>query len=228
MDYIFYKTTCLVNDKYYYGVHKVLGSIDADTYLGSGVDLQKDIMRYGKDKFVRIIIMSTMDKELCDLAEAHYVRPAELANPLCYNKKLGGDDLNHQGHGNLRDKLTDSRFVEKFHKKRTNLGAVTVNPVDYHRTDSDNCIVHKSEFKKMTDNHLSKVKYNSPKISQEQKELDFVNLKLRKLYSSIKKLLTFIQEEDKKLFNMEVEYKNLLHEKRVWETKVTQLSKNEK
>ena len=41
----FYKTTCLVNGKIYYG------SGSKENYLGSGVDFTKDLKLYGPDKF---------------------------------------------------------------------------------------------------------------------------------------------------------------------------------
>ena len=50
----FYKTTNIINEKFYYGVHS--SDKDNDNYLGSGKLLLKAIKKYGRENFKREII----------------------------------------------------------------------------------------------------------------------------------------------------------------------------
>ena len=47
--YTVYKTTNKINNRIYYGVHQTTNP--TDSYLGSGVELQVDIKKYGKINF---------------------------------------------------------------------------------------------------------------------------------------------------------------------------------
>jgi hypothetical protein len=53
--YIVYKTTNLVNGKFYIGVHKqdFFLPIIFDGYLGSGLMLKRAIKKYGEENFIR-------------------------------------------------------------------------------------------------------------------------------------------------------------------------------
>ena len=53
--YIIYKTTCLIDNTYYIGVHKI-DDLKEDTYLGNGIILRKKIKKYGKENFKRITL----------------------------------------------------------------------------------------------------------------------------------------------------------------------------
>jgi len=86
--YNIYKTTNLVNGKFYWGVHD---SIDEnDGYSGSGTVLRKAIKKYGKENFRR------ETKLLYDTAKEAYedegfiVNKAMVENPMSYNSHLGG------------------------------------------------------------------------------------------------------------------------------------------
>lgn len=184
--YIFYKTICLKNDKYYYGVHKVSGPLEEDTYLGSGVDLVKDITLYGRDQFHRTIIMHSFDKELVDLAEAHYVRMYEINDPMCYNKKLGGDDLNHQS-SLFKQKLDQDRFLLNFKEKRLKLGATTGNIIDYTTTKADHALVYKSK-KKESSVVGNWMKFNSTKMTEEEKQREYDQTQLRDTNRQLKEI----------------------------------------
>jgi hypothetical protein len=56
--YYVYKTTCLIDDSVYIGVHKSF-DIENDSYLGSGLLISRYIKKYGKDCFVRTILYET-------------------------------------------------------------------------------------------------------------------------------------------------------------------------
>lgn len=88
MHHFIYKTTNILNGKYYIGVH----STDdiGDGYLGSGVALKDAIAKYGKENFQRVIL------EYFDSAEKAFEKERELVNQAfvdleeTYNLKIGG------------------------------------------------------------------------------------------------------------------------------------------
>lgn len=54
MTYFLYKTTNLVNKKYYIGVHA--GNVLDESYLGSGRLIKYAIKKYGRNNFKREIL----------------------------------------------------------------------------------------------------------------------------------------------------------------------------
>ncbi len=84
--YIVYKTTNLVNNKFYFGVHKQLKD---DSYLGSGRALRRAIRKYGKSNFKRETIRTFLTKEESFLYEIEIINE-HLSDPLCYNLMPGG------------------------------------------------------------------------------------------------------------------------------------------
>lgn len=87
--YTVYKTTNLHNEKFYIGVHKT--SDPYDDYLGSGKHLKYAIRKYGSDSFSKEILLVTEDSVEAFTLEASLVTPAMVADPMCYNLKLGGE-----------------------------------------------------------------------------------------------------------------------------------------
>lgn len=87
MKYFVYKTTNVVNGKFYIGVHQ---GLESDNYLGSGLALKNAIKKYGREKFTRKII------QFCStLEEAFELEKNILTNDLikskdCYNLNSGG------------------------------------------------------------------------------------------------------------------------------------------
>lgn len=83
-----YKTTNLINGKWYIGKHST-NDLN-DSYLGSSQHLKSAIKKYGKENFIREILL------FCDSEEAAYEKDAELVtmevvkNPMTYNKMPGG------------------------------------------------------------------------------------------------------------------------------------------
>lgn len=87
--HIFYKTTCLVTGKYYYGMHST-DNID-DGYLGSGKKLKYSILKHGPDNHQYEIIKSFPTRaELRDYEES-FVNEKLLKDPLCMNLIRGGN-----------------------------------------------------------------------------------------------------------------------------------------
>jgi hypothetical protein len=86
--FIVYKTTNLINNHYYLGVHKQ-DDISFDGYYGSGVGLKRAIQKYGKHNFNRETLFSFVDLELAYKKEKEIL--SSIYNlPECYNMRPGG------------------------------------------------------------------------------------------------------------------------------------------
>ena len=84
--YVVYKTTNLVNGKYYIGVHKKNGR----GYLGSGKIMKQAIRKYGRKNFHREILASFTNEQDAYDHEAELVDDTLINDPMCYNIHLGG------------------------------------------------------------------------------------------------------------------------------------------
>lgn len=84
---LLYKTTCIITNKFYFGIHST-NNID-DTYLGSGLILKRSIKKYGTANHTREIlkIFNNVD-ELC-LAEICIISE-HIEDELCMNIAGGG------------------------------------------------------------------------------------------------------------------------------------------
>ena len=86
MPNIVYETTNLINGKYYIGVHKNNGS----NYLGSGVVLNNDIKKYGKENFIRETLKEFDNEQDAYNYEKEIVNKELIDNKYCYNLVIGG------------------------------------------------------------------------------------------------------------------------------------------
>ena len=83
-----YKTTNLINERYYLGMHST-NRID-DGYLGSGKRLYYELNKYGRDNFKFEILKEFNSREELVQAEINLITELDLENPNCLNLKLGG------------------------------------------------------------------------------------------------------------------------------------------
>lgn len=83
-----YKTTCLINEKFYIGMHST-DNLE-DNYIGSGKRLWLSIRKYGKENFSIEILEYFPDRNSLKKREIEIVNEELLKNPLCMNLKLGG------------------------------------------------------------------------------------------------------------------------------------------
>ena len=86
--HIIYKTTCLINKKYYIGMH----STDdlEDGYMGSGKALKFSIKRYGKENHKVEILEMVESRELLGEREKAIVTLNKVRDSNCMNLKVGG------------------------------------------------------------------------------------------------------------------------------------------
>jgi len=121
-----YKTTNLINGKYYVGMHST-NKLD-DNYLGSGKYLWRSIKKYGKENFKKEILEFCLTREELVEKEKKLVNEDLLKEDLCMNLKPGGSggfsSKEHQrkcaeaGKQRFLQKLKDEpEFAENFSKK---------------------------------------------------------------------------------------------------------------
>jgi hypothetical protein len=93
-----YKTTNLVNGKFYIGYHKTDDPQDA--YLGSGKYLRNAIAKYGAANFIKEVLFSFSDAASA-LAREEKLVEVFRTDPLCMNIRKGGsggfDYINQNG-----------------------------------------------------------------------------------------------------------------------------------
>lgn len=89
MYHIIYKTTNLINGKYYYGVHSTDNI--SDGYLGSGNKLKNAIKKYGKDNFKKEIIALFDERKDALLYEKNLISKELIESDYCYNLTEGGN-----------------------------------------------------------------------------------------------------------------------------------------
>ena len=83
-----YKTTCLINKKYYIGMHSTDDLNDG--YMGSGKALKFSIQRYGKENHKVEILEMVETRELLAERERQLVTINKVRNGNCMNLKVGG------------------------------------------------------------------------------------------------------------------------------------------
>jgi hypothetical protein len=83
-----YKTTCIITDRFYIGIHST-NNIN-DSYIGSGKILQHSIKKYGKEKHIFEILEYFDNRTQLSIREKELVNENLLKNNNCMNIVLGG------------------------------------------------------------------------------------------------------------------------------------------
>lgn len=125
-----YKTTCLVTNRYYIGMHSTCNLNDG--YMGSGKRLRYSIRKHGAENHIKEILEFFETRELLIKREKEIVTSFLIQDILCMNLKEGGtgglkglsDELIKKisDAGNEKLKLlraTDKKWVDIDSKKRT-------------------------------------------------------------------------------------------------------------
>lgn len=92
MNHYVYKTTNVVNGKFYIGVHSCDHNfeISSDGYIGSGVILKNAINKCGKKNFSCEVLECFNTRKLAFDAEVEYISSA-IGDSQCYNLAPGGE-----------------------------------------------------------------------------------------------------------------------------------------
>lgn len=97
-----YKTTNLINYKFYIGMHSTNNM--NDTYIGSGTFLKRSIKKYGVENFKFEILEFVETREELKKREKELINEELLKDPFCMNIKLGGEGgFDHIIHDKKRD-----------------------------------------------------------------------------------------------------------------------------
>ncbi len=123
-----YKTTNLLNGKYYYGMHSTDNLNDG--YYGSGRRLRRSLNKYGKENHKVEIVEYLPDRKSLVEREKEIVNLNEIAKEKCMNLVVGGS-------GGIPQNIN----LKKFHK----LGGLASSKIYAERLKND------SEFAK---NHI--------------------------------------------------------------------------
>ena len=123
MNYLIYKTTNLLNTKYYIGCHQTDNLNDG--YLGSGKHLKYAIKKYGKNNFKFEIMYSLSSKEEMFELERSIVNEDLINSPLTYNLKIGGSGGNPGIIGAFKGKKHSDETKEK--QRQASLKQITTD-----------------------------------------------------------------------------------------------------
>lgn len=83
-----YKTTCVITNRFYIGLHST-DDLD-DKYLGSGKRLRRSVLKHGVDNHVREIIFMGASREEASDYEKAILTEEFRSNPNCLNCGPGG------------------------------------------------------------------------------------------------------------------------------------------
>jgi hypothetical protein len=93
MNYIIYKITNLINEKYYIGRHATKNI--NDSYMGSGIGIKNAIKKYGTENFTKEIIATANSAEELWNLEKVMVNETVVKDPQSYNNAYGGKHYLH-------------------------------------------------------------------------------------------------------------------------------------
>ena len=157
-----YRTTNLVNNKYYYGVHSTYNLKDG--YLGSGKRLTRAVKKYGKENFKCEILEFFESREEVLKRENEIVNEQLINDPLCMNLKPGGNggfskESSKKGTNTMLTKIwSDAEFINR-NKKRLSKQSKALHlegtiKGNIHKIYNWNGKKHKKESKiKMSESH---------------------------------------------------------------------------
>jgi hypothetical protein len=121
----FYKTTCIITNRYYYGMHST-DNLD-DGYLGSGKRLWYSIKKHGKENHKLEILEFFETRELLKQKEIQIVNEDLLKDPMCMNLQPGGGggftkEQSKKGTITMLNKIwNDKNFIERRRKSFSNI-----------------------------------------------------------------------------------------------------------
>lgn len=106
-----YKTTNIINNRYYYGMHST--NVLEDGYIGSGKRLWYEVRKYGKESFKCEILEFFEDREALAKAESELITSQEITKEECLNLVTGG-----QGGFTLEQSKKGRQIVDEILKRK--------------------------------------------------------------------------------------------------------------
>ena len=111
-----YKSTNLINGKYYVGVHSTYNLKDG--YLGSGKRLLRAVKKYGEQNFKCEILEFFEKREELLKREKEIVNEQLIKDPLCMNLQLGGNGGWTKEQQSENGKALSKKLKENFEFKK--------------------------------------------------------------------------------------------------------------
>jgi hypothetical protein len=112
MIYTIYKTTNLINKKFYIGKHQT--NNPQDNYLGSGKALLDAILKYGKENFKKEVLFEYDNEASMNQKEKEIITEEFVNRPDTYNIGIGGEGGPH-----FKGKTHTKDVIERIRKKLT-------------------------------------------------------------------------------------------------------------
>ena len=111
-----------VNGKIYYGVHKT--SNLQDGYLGSGVALNRAVIKYGKENFSKEILYYFNSLDEMYLFEGDFITDEIVKDDMTYNLTRGGrGGFSHIDMSGDKNCMKNSETVKKVHETKLKNGS---------------------------------------------------------------------------------------------------------
>lgn len=123
-DYYIYKTTNLINGKFYIGKSSMKNNSIDYWYLGSGVLLKKAIEKYGRDNFKKEIVEWCSSFEESNEREKYWIKNLNALNlKIAYNIATGGDggNLGIEVNKRISKALKGRKHTEEFKQRISKL-----------------------------------------------------------------------------------------------------------
>jgi|APGre2960657404_1045060.scaffolds.fasta_scaffold116834_2 hypothetical protein len=185
--HIVYKTTNIVNDKIYIGVHST-NTLD-DGYLGSGTELLRSIKKHGKEIFSREILFNFDTRQQAVDQEVELVTEAFVARADTYNLLPGGAS---SGSGGICSEET-----------RQKISAANKNPSDETRQRMSAAAKNRKPFTEEHRQRMSKVRTGKTHSEETKRKMSAANKnpsdETRKKISEARKGKTHSEETRQKL-----------------------------
>jgi group I intron endonuclease len=135
-----YKTTCLITNKYYIGMHSTNDLNDG--YLGSGTILKRSIRKHGKENHKLETLEFLSNRTGLSAREKEIVSEDIVKNSLCMNIKLGGDCgwegtvvVKDKENNTFRVSIDDPRYINK-ELLHVNCGKIRSDMMKYKYSES--------------------------------------------------------------------------------------------
>lgn len=93
MRYTVYKTTNILNGKYYIGKHQTDNPLDS--YIGSGKAIQNAIRVHGRNAFVKEVLFDFDTEHEMNCKERELITEEIVNDPMSYNMGVGGEGGPH-------------------------------------------------------------------------------------------------------------------------------------
>jgi hypothetical protein len=146
MNYIVYKTTNTINGKKYIVSHSCR-SLN-DSYIGSCIELKKDIKKIGKEFFSREIIAICNNREEMRNLEKFLVNKEWIESEQTYNLALGGAGIyGGDRHPNFGKKLS-TETIKNISIAKTGKKLDSIHAEKVRKARLGNCLISEESRKK--------------------------------------------------------------------------------